>query len=161
VSPDPRTPGIAAASLAPEPLPQLLARLEGEETALLALGIPRCPACRLLPATLAALRRARPSLAVGYALLAGPEEWELRERLLWPRGIRVSRGSVPVLVALRRGRALAQRPGSAPAHVLDGWLTEALGPPEVRLEAAPTDEERAALVEMAARRAQHEAVRGR
>jgi len=152
---------VPASPLAPEPLPELLARLEGEERALLAVGIPGCPACRLLPATLAALRRARPSLAAGYTLLASPEEWALRERLLWPRGIRVSRGSVPVLVALRRGRALAQRPGSAPAHALDDWLTQAFGPPEIRLEAVPTEEERAALVAMAARRAQHEALRGR
>lgn len=146
---------------APEPLPDLLERLEGEEQALLALGIPRCPACRLLPATFAALRRARPSLATGYALLASPEEWELRERLLWPRGIRVSTSSVPVLVAMRRGRPLAQRPGSAPAHVIDGWLTGVLGPPDVPLDAEPAEEERAALAAVAARRAQHEAARGR
>jgi hypothetical protein len=150
-----------AEGLAPEPLPGLLARLEREDAALLALGIPRCPACRLLAATLPALRRARPSLAVGYALFAGPDDWALREDLLWPRGIRVSRGSVPVLVLLRRGEAVAQRPGSAPAHALDEWLSATLGPPEVTLAAGPTAEERAVLEETAARRAQREAVRAR
>jgi hypothetical protein len=147
--------------VAPEPLPDLIARLDGEQVALLALGIPRCPACGLLPATLAALREARPSLATGYAVLATPADWALREALLWPRGIRVSRGSVPVLALLRRGRAVAHRHGSAPAHAIDDWLAGALGPPEIPLEPGPTAEERGALATTAARRAQREAVRAR
>ena len=145
----------------PEPLEPLLARLEGTEQALLGLGIPRCPACRLLPATLSALRAARPALAVGIHLFAGPEDWLARESALWPRGIRVSRSSVPVLVLLRGGEVVAQRPGSAPAHVLDAWLTEALGPAQRPLAASLTPGEEATLDAMAARRGQHDQIRSR
>ena len=145
----------------PEPLEPLLARLEGADQALLGLGIPRCPACKLLPATLSALRAARPALAVGIHLFAGPADWLARETALWPRGIRVSRSSVPVLVLMRGGEVVAQRPGSAPAHVLDSWLSEALGPPERPLPAALTPDEEVTLDAMAARRGQHDQVRSR
>ena len=150
---------IAVVFPEPEPLEPLLARLEGAGQALLGLGIPRCPACKLLPATMTALRAARPALEVGIHLFAGPADWAARERELWPRGIRVSRSSVPVLVLLRFGEVVAQRPGSAPAHVLDRWLSEALGPPERPLAEALTDAETATLDQMAARRGQHDQVR--
>lgn len=140
--------------IAPEPLAALVARLDGEPRALIALGIPRCPACRLLPASLGALAAARPGLAVGLALLDGPEDWALRETLLWPRGIRVSRGSVPALALLREGRAVAARPGGGPAHVIDGWLETLLGPAARSLAPALTRAEERALAQTAPRRAQ-------
>jgi thioredoxin-like negative regulator of GroEL len=139
----------------PEPLAAAVGRLEAADEALLALGIPRCPACRLLPATLAALAEARPGLGVGLAYLERPEDWASREPLLWPRGIRVSRASVPVLAVLRRGRAVATRQGGAPAAVLDAWLAETLGPAAAPPEPGPSAHERAALAAIAARRAQH------
>lgn len=143
----------------PEPLPELLGRLCEASEALLALAIPRCPACELLPATLAAVARSRPRLAVGIAILASPADWAARERLLWPRGIRVSRASVPALTILRDGRAVARRDGSAPARDLDRWLEEFLGPADVPIVEQPTAEERAALARTGARRAQHHLAR--
>lgn len=144
----------------PEPLPDLLARVARGD-ALVGLGIPRCPACMLLPASLAAVASARPGLAVGLFLFERPEDWELREELLWPRGIRVSRSSVPVLALLRDGRAVATRMGGAPAHLIDGWLEPHLGPAAHPLPAETTEAERATLDRMAARRAQQTVVKGR
>jgi hypothetical protein len=144
----------------PEPLPELLERLCASPEALLALAIPRCPACELLPATLAAVARSRPRLAVGIAILATPDDWSARERLLWPRGIRVSRASVPALTILRDGQAVARRDGSAPARDLDRWLEEFLGPADVPIVEQMTPEERDALARTGARRAQHHIVRG-
>jgi hypothetical protein len=141
--------GVAA-----EPLPDALRRLEGADAGLLALGIPRCPACAPLPATLAALAAARPGLPVAYAVLERPEDWALREPLLWPRGIRVGRASVPALALLRRGRAVAARHGGGPAAELDRWLAAHLGAAASPLPAGPTAAERAALEDGAARRSQ-------
>jgi hypothetical protein len=149
------------APLAAEPLAAAVARMDAAPAGLLALGIPRCPACQLLPATLGALLAARPGLPVALALLATPEDWADRERLLWPRGVRVSRASVPVLVLMRGGRAAATRPGSAPAHVLDAWLAGHLGPADRPLDPELTPAEHAALAATAPRRAQHHVVRTR
>jgi hypothetical protein len=145
----------------PEPLAEVVARLKEAPVGLLALGIPRCPACRLLPASLGELARARPDLPIGLALLERPADWAARESLLWPRGIRVSRGSVPVLALLRDGHAVALRHGSAPASELDAWVARSLGPAARRPPDGPSAAERAALEAMAARRAQHELVRSR
>ena len=147
--------------VAPEPLAPLLARLDGAEWALLGLGMPRCPACDLLPATFSAIATARPDLAVGIAILATSGDWACRETLLWPRGIRVSRASVPALVVLRRGQTVATRQGSAPAHALNVWLTETIGPAEAPIPPGPTPAEQAALTKSAARRVQHLHVKGR
>ena len=144
----------------PEPLRDLLARV-AEGDALVGLGIPRCPACMLLPASLGAVACARPGLAVGLALFERPEDWELREELLWPRGIRVSRSSVPVIALLRGGQAVATRIGGAPAHLIDRWLEPHLGPAGHPLPAETTEAERATLDHMAARRAQQTVVKGR
>ena len=152
---------MTATRVAAEPLGPLLARLERARWALLALGMPRCPACDLLPATLAALAGSRPGLAVGISLFAGPEDWAQREELLWPRGIRVSRSSVPALVVLRRGAVLATRQGGAPAHLLDAWLTGLMGPPERPLPPEPTEGEREILEASAGRRVQHLRLRER
>lgn len=147
--------------VAPEPLAPLLARLDRAEWALLGLGMPRCPACDLLPATFSAIATARPGLAVGIAILAGPEDWEQRETLLWPRGIRVSRASVPALVVLRCGQTAATRQGSAPAHALDVWLADLIGPADTPIPPGPTPAEQAALAKSAPRRVQHLHARGR
>jgi hypothetical protein len=147
--------------VAPEPLADLIARLDDAEHALVALGIPRCPACTLLPTSLAAVAAARPDLPLGIALLATPGDWAAREELLWPRGIHVSRSSVPALTLLERGRAVASRTGGAPAHVIDAWLAERLGPAARPVPPGETAEERAALGALAARRAQQTVVKSR
>ena len=143
----------------PEPLEALVARLAAEPVALLGLGIPRCPASELLAASLAELALARPSTPLGYALLAGPDDWALREQVLWPRGIQVSRSSVPTLCLLRDGLADARRLGGGPATAIDRWLSEHLGPAERPLRDEVSGGERRALARRAARRAQHVAVK--
>lgn len=145
----------------PEPLPDLVRRIEDAEHAFIGLGIPRCPACMLLPASLGAISEARPGLTVGLALFREAADWDLREELLWPRGIRVSRSSVPVLAVLHRGTAVATRIGGAPAHMLDRWLDEHLGPAARPVTDTTTESERATLDAMAARRAQQTVVKGR
>lgn len=142
-------------AVAPEPVTTLIARMEAEPLGLIALGIPRCPACRMLPASLTELRRARPDLPIGLALLQTPADWDTREELLWPRGIRVTRSCVPLIAVVRNGRAVEQRHGGAPAAVLDDWLTGILGPGERRVAAGPSGDEEALLADMAARRGQH------
>ena len=150
-----------SAELPAEPLADLVARLDRASVALIALGIPRCPACQVLPVTLAAVAAARPGLAVGHAVLASAEDWALRDELLWPRGIRVSRSSVPALALLRDGRAVARRAGGGPASSIDAWLAGELGPAERPLPEGPTAAERVAIASTAPRRAQRVAARGR
>jgi hypothetical protein len=145
----------------PEPAAQLLERLDGYEWALLGLGMPRCPACELLPATFSALVEARPGLGVGIAILANPTDWALRETHFWPRGITVSRASLPVLVVLRGGSTAATRQGSGPAHALDVWLTDIIGPSTHPIPPGPTPGEQKVLAAGAPRRVQHLHVKGR
>ncbi len=116
--------------LAPSPLPvaAALAVVERAPHGLLALGMPLCSACMLLPASLAEVRRARPGLVVAIGEFAGPADWAERERLLWPRGIHVSRSSVPAMALLADGEVVASRPGGGPAEAIDRWLTGHLGP---------------------------------
>jgi hypothetical protein len=137
------------------PLEEGLAAADAAGTALLALGLPSCPACELLDATLAAIGVTRPGLWVGIAALATPEDWAARERLLWPRGIHVSRASVPVLVVLRNGDVLATRQGGGPASAIDAWLTEVLGPPEVPPGPGITGDEAIRLDSLANLRVRH------
>jgi hypothetical protein len=144
-----------------EPLADALARLDAAPAGLLALGIPRCPACQLLPATLEAIADARPGLAIALVVLATPADWGLRETMLWPRGVRVSRSSVPVLALLRGGRAVASRAGSAPAHLLDAWVAETLGQAGRQLPPGLTAAEQAALAGTGPRRAQRLRIRER
>lgn len=142
----------------PEALEALIGRVEGASTALVGLGIPRCPASELLAASLPTIAASRPALAVGFALLDG-DDWSLRETLLWPRGIRVSRSSVPALTLLRDGSACAHRPGGGPAERIDAWLRDVLGPPARPTGPGLTTRERKALEADPARRAQHLAVK--
>lgn len=148
-------------NVSPEPLAAVLARLDRAEWALLGLGMPRCPACDLLPATFSAVAEARPDLAVGIAIMADADDWAQRETLLWPRGINVSRASIPALVVLRNGATAATRQGSAPAHALDVWLTDVIGPAAHPIPPGPTPGEEALLAASAPRRVQHLHVKGR
>jgi thioredoxin-like negative regulator of GroEL len=86
-------------------------------------------------------------VAVGE--FASPDDWRERERLLWPRGIHVSRSSVPVLVALAGGRVLGTRAAGGPAHGIDRWLDPLLGPAEHPLAPGPTPAEAEALDDLA------------
>lgn len=132
-------------SLSPQPVPEALDAVVGARHGLLALGIPGCSACMLLPASLEEVRRARPGLAIAIGEFASPADWRDRERLLWPRGIHVSRSSVPVLVLLADGAVVASRPGGGPAGTIDRWLAQHLGPAEHPLPEGPSAGELAAL----------------
>jgi hypothetical protein len=109
-------------------VPEALESVVRAPLGLLALGIPGCGACMLLPASLAEVQRARPDLTIAIGEFATPEDWRERERLLWPRGIHVSRSSVPALALLADGVVVAARPGGGPAEAIDRWLAETLGP---------------------------------
>ena len=126
---------------------------------LLALGMPGCAACMILPASLAEIRRARPALIIAIGEFANPADWALREDLLWPRGIHVSRSSVPALALLAEGETIAGRPGGGPAAAIDAWLTAELGPAAYPLDEGPTPGERAALDSLEARIAHQRAVK--
>lgn len=143
------------------PLDQAVEWLSEPPVALLSLGIPRCPASRALEASLEAISESRPRLPIARVVLATPDDWALRETVLWPRGIRVSRSSVPVLSLLRDGRLAVSRHGSAPAHVLDEWLSGEIGPATTPPKEVLTRSESAVLEETALRRAQHRDVKSR
>ena len=149
----------AEAPLAPRPLTDALAAIEGAPLALLGLGIPRCPASELLAASLPAVGRARPELAVVFTLLEH-SDWALRPTLLWPRGIRVSRSSVPSLSLLRDGTSVAHRLGGGPATAIDDWLSTLLGPAENPMTQGLTETERQSLASRSGRSAQHVAIKG-
>lgn len=111
-----------------EPLRDALDRVASAPLGLLAVGRPQCPACELLEVTLGVVQSVRPDLVIASTQLDTPEDWALREELLWPRGIRVSRASMPTLVLMRGGMAIAHRHASGPASDVDAWITEHLGP---------------------------------
>jgi hypothetical protein len=131
--------------LRPLPVAEALAIVSRARHGLLALGMPDCSACMLLPASLAELRRARPDLTVAIGEFAGPGDWAERERLLWPRGIHVSRSSVPALALLAGGDVIASRAGAGPAEAIDRWLETELGPAAQPVRGGPTPGELAAL----------------
>ncbi len=112
----------------PEPLASAISRVDIAGWALLAVGRPACPACELLEASLGVVAAARPDLVVASTELASPEDWSARETVLWPRGIRVSRASMPTLVLLRDGVAVDHRHAGGPAAAVDTWLATHLGP---------------------------------
>jgi hypothetical protein len=136
-------------------LGEALAAADAADTALIAFGVPSCPSCELLDATLGAIQRVRRGLWVGIAALTTREDWAARELLLWPRGIHVSRVCVPVLAVLRGGEVLATRQGGGPAAVIDPWLTEVLGPPDVPLTAGISGDEATRLDTVADLRVRH------
>lgn len=151
----------AAAPVAPVPVAEAVDAALTAPSALLALGMPGCAACEVLPASLGEIARVRPGLAVHNGRFGGPEDWALRETLLWPLGIHPTRAVVPMLVLLRDGRPIAQRHGSLPAAGIDAWLAEALGPAQETLPAEPTALERDALAAQTSRRVRQIRVRDR
>lgn len=124
---------------------EALALVEAAPRGVLGLTMPICSACMLLPASLGEVRRVRPDVAVAIAEFASPADWEARERLLWPRGIHVSRASVPAMALLVDGEVVARRQGGGPAGVIDAWLAQHLGPAAEPLGPGPTPGELAAL----------------
>ena len=145
----------------PVPVPEALGAVARAPRGLLALGMPGCAACLLLPASLAEIRGARPGLTVAIGEFVSIEDWAWREELLWPRGIHVSRSSVPALALLVAGEAVASRPGGGPAAVIDRWLEGVLGPAPHPLGPGPTPGELAALDGLSNLIARHRAVKGR
>ncbi len=152
---DDRTP------IRPVTVPEALEAVARAPRGLLALGMPGCAACLLLPASLDEVRRARPGLTVAIGEFASIEDWAWREELLWPRGIHVSRSSVPALALLVGGEVVASRPGGGPAEVIDRWLEGVLGPAEHPPGPGPTPAELAALDGLSGLIARHRAVKGR
>ena len=153
--------GRSGTDILPRPVPEALAIVAGAPLGVLALGMPGCAACMLLPASLREIRAVRPALTVAIGEFATVEDWAVREQLLWPRGIRVSRSSVPALALLADGKVVSSRPGGGPAFVIDRWLQATLGPPDHPLAGRPTPGELAALDAHAGRVAQHRAVKRR
>lgn len=149
------------ATLRPRPVPEALAAVVDVPSGLLALGMPGCAACRLLPASLAEIARVRPGLTIAIGEFRSVEDWAVREELLWPRGIRVSRSSVPAMALLVEGAVVASRPGGGPAYVIDRWLETVLGPSGHAFDGSPTPRELAALDAQAEVIAGHRAVKAR
>jgi hypothetical protein len=134
-----------AVAIEPTTVPAALAAVIDAPAGLLGLGMPMCGACLLLPASFAEVRRVRPGLTVAIGEFASLDDWAERERLLWPRGIHVSRSSVPAMALLVGGEVVATRSGGGPAAVIDAWLAPHLGPARDALPDGPTDAEREAF----------------
>ena len=135
--------------------------VDAHEHALMSIGREVCPACQVQDAGLQVLAAARPELPVYVVSMDGDDDWSVREDLLWPRDIRVSRAATPALVLLHRGRAVATHHGALPAHDLDAWVAAILGPAASPVPPGVSDAEQAVLDRTAPRRAQHAAVKGR
>lgn len=146
-----------ASALPDTSLADAVRRIENAGQGLLGIGIPRCPASALLQASLGAIADDDPRRVVAMSTLRTTDDWAERETCLWPRGIRVSRASVPVVARYADGRWLT-RQGAAPATVLSAWLDGSDDP-------AGDDElhrdERRVIEETAPRRAQRQAARER
>ena len=140
-------------SIEPTPLVDAVEQAFAAPVALLALGIPVCPSCELLKVTLGAIGDARPTLRVLLATMDSQADWDARETVLWPRDIRISRASVPVLVLVQQGAVVESRHGGGPAASMDAWLTTLIGPPERPLATGLTDAEHEALDGLAGVRA--------
>lgn len=142
-----------AIPIEPTPLVDAVDQAFSVPAALLALGIPVCPSCELLKVTLGAIAFARPDLHVLLATMESQADWDARESVLWPRDIRISRASVPVLVLVQHGAVVERRHGGGPAEAIDTWLTPLLGPSQRELSTGFTDAELQALDGLAAVRA--------
>ncbi len=137
----------------PTPLHDAVDAAFAAPVALLALGIPLCPSCELLKVTLAEIARSRPALTVVLASMDSPDDWAARETLLWPRGISVSRASIPAMVLVQGGEVVASRQGGGPASVLDRWIAATLGPAAHPVADGISATETDALGDLAAARA--------
>lgn len=138
-----------------------MAEVRGADQAVLVIGRPVCPACQVTGAGLEALADARPGLFMAFVEMWGPEDWRARGEDGWPEGVTVSPSAVPATVLMRRGEVVAKRFGAVPAHDLDRWMDEHFGPAANPLPEGITEAEQAVLDRTAARRAQHDAVKGR
>lgn len=147
--------------LRPLPVPEALEVVLAAPRGLLALGMPGCAACMLLPASLAEVARARPGLTIAIGEFATLDDWALREGLLWPRGIHVSRSSVPAMALLADGEVVASRSAGGPAFAIDRWLEDILGPPSRPFGGDLTAGERSALEAQAGLIARHRVVKTR
>lgn len=125
----------------PEAVPGAVERVVRAPRGLLGLGMPMCGACLLLPASFAEVRRVRPDLTLAIGEFADVADWAMRETLLWPRGIHVSRSSVPAMALFVDGEVVATRTGGGPACVIDRWLEPHLGPAREPLGDGPTPAE--------------------
>ena len=142
-------------------LPARMAEVEAAERAVVVIGRPVCPACQVTGASLEAIGEARPDVLLVFVEMWGPEDWAIRTDELWPRGISVSPSAVPAVVLMERGSVVATRHGAIPAHGLDEWITGSFGPATQPVPEGITTAEQAVLDRTAARRAQHDAVKGR
>ncbi len=131
------------------------------EQAVVVIGRPVCPACQVTGAGLDAIAGARPDVVVAFVEMWGPEDWRARHEPGWPAGMSVSPSAVPALALLRRGEVVATRFGAVPAHDLDCWIGEHFGPAATPVPEGVTPAEQDVLDRTAARRAQHDAVKGR
>ena len=131
------------------------------DEAVLVIGRPVCPACQVTGAGLEALADARPRLLMAFVEMWGPEDWRARGEDGWPDGVSVSPSAVPATVLMRRGEVVAKRFGAVPAHDLDRWMDDHFGPADAPVPEGITAAEQEVLDRTAARRAQHDAVKGR
>lgn len=131
------------------------------EHAVLVIGRPVCPACQVTGAGLDAIGRARPGLVMAFVEMWGPEDWRARTEPGWPEGVSVSPSAVPAIALMARGRVVATRFGAVPAHDLDQWMDGFFGPADTPVPEGISAGEQEVLDRTAARRAQHDAVKGR
>lgn len=131
------------------------------DEAVMVIGRPVCPACQVTGAGLEALAEARPGVLLVFVEMWGPEDWRARGDDGWPAGVTVSPSAVPATVLMRGGDVVAKRFGAVPAHDLDRWMDEHFGPAQHPVPEGITEAEQAVLNRTAARRAQHDAVKGR
>lgn len=131
------------------------------DQAVLVIGRPVCPACQVTGAGLEALGTARPGLLMAFVEMWGPEDWRARTEPGWPDGVSVSPSAVPAIALMRGGEVVATRFGAVPAHDLDRWMEEFFGPADTPVPPGISAAEQEVLDRTAARRAQHDAVKGR
>jgi hypothetical protein len=138
-------------------MPQIAAA----DQAVMVIGRPVCPACQVTGAGLEALAAARPGVLMAFVEMWGPEDWRARGEAGWPEGISVSPSAVPAIALLSRGEVVATRFGAIPAHGLDQWMAEHFGAADTPVPEGISAAEQEVLDRTAARRAQHDAVKGR
>lgn len=131
------------------------------DEAVLVIGRPVCPACQVTGAGLEALAHARPRARQSSGPHISTNAMNSRGRAGWPDGVSVSPSAVPATVLMRRGEVVAKRFGAVPAHDLDRWMDDHFGPADAPVPEGITAAEQEVLDRTAARRAQHDAVKGR
>ena len=138
-----------------------MAEIAAADQAVLVIGRPVCPACQVTGAGLDAIGQARPDLVMAFVEMWGPEDWRARTAPGWPQGVSVSPSAVPAIALMAKGSVVATRFGAVPAHDLDAWMDEFFGPATSPVPPGISAGEQEVLDRTAARRAQHDAVKGR